>query len=117
MRIIVVSFTFFPEVDGVANAAGQMVDFFVNAGHEVHVVTGNNRLPEAATNDRFEVHRFSVCENGEVDTSEAQSYIDFLIKSRPAVTVFHCWRSWPTDIALKHISKIGGKKILLSHGY
>ena len=43
MRIIVVSFTFFPEVDGVANAAGQMVDFFVNAGHEVHVVTGNNR--------------------------------------------------------------------------
>lgn len=117
MRIIVVSFTFFPEVDGVANAAGQMVDFFVNAGHEVHVVTGSNRLPEAATNDRFEVHRFSVCENGEVDTSEAQSYIDFLIESRPAVTVFHCWSSWPIDIALKHISKIGGKKILLSHGY
>lgn len=117
MKIVVVSFTFFPEVDGVANAAGQMVDLLVDSGHEVHVVTGRSQIPEIISNDRFTIHRFGVSDSADFDSNDARSYVDHLINAHADLTVFHCWRSWPTDIALRHISQIGGKKILLSHGY
>lgn len=117
MNIVVVSFTYHPEANGVANAAGQMVDFFLDEGHKVQIITGQSLIPDTSKNSKLEIHRFAVHENGIFNSTEIRSYVDFLTKSLHDVIIFHCWRSWPTDIALKHISRIKGKKILLSHGY
>lgn len=118
MKIIVATFTFHPEVDGVAIAAGQMVDNFVTAGHEVHVTTGSNKTDLPTEEGRgFQIHRFGVIEGKNLNPGEVAKYINFLTESKPDVIIFHCWNAWPTDCALKCFKQIRAKKILLSHGY
>lgn len=116
MKIVVATFTFHPEVDGVAMAAGLMVANFVSAGHEVHVATGPSKSVADIGNFRgFEVHRFE--SPGKIKSSKANGYVDFLTKANADVIVFHCWNSWPTDMALQSFDRIPGKKVMLSHGY
>jgi glycosyltransferase involved in cell wall biosynthesis len=118
MKIVVASFTFHPDRNGVAIAAEIMVRNFTAAGHQVCVVTG--MCGESMRNDNsceFEIHRFGMVNASICDPADKEAYFCFLKNSQPDLIVFHCWGAWPLEQALKHFREIGGKKILASHGY
>lgn len=118
MKIIVASFTFYPERNGVAIAAEIMVRNLAAAGHQVCVVTG---MCGASICDdescEFKIHRFGMVNSSICDPVDKEAYVHLLKNAQPDLIVFHCWGAWPLEQALKHFREIGGRKVLLSHGY
>lgn len=121
MKILVASFTYAPNVDGVAEATRLMVKNFRNAGHEVRVVTGkasisNSDMPETEEG----VWRFSISGSPVICVGfhgEIDAYHDFLLSYSPDVIVFHCWDTWPLEVAVPLMPVLPSKLILFSHGY
>lgn len=120
MKILVESFTYPPNVDGVAEAARTMVANFRNAGHQVFIATSAVRhAATVSAVDDSSVHRFHI--TGSADAlvgfkGEIKAYKDFIIALNPDVIVFHGWDTWPVEVALPLLPVLRAKSILLSHG-
>ncbi len=123
MKILVSTFTYAPNVDGVAEAALQMVRSFRMAGHEVRIATGNPGIDSSSGSGsggidgiwRFKIEgsaAFGVGFRGEL-----LAYQEFLATFDPDITVFHCWDTWSTEVALPALATLRAKSIILSHGY
>lgn len=80
MKILIGTFTFYPEGNGVAEVAGK-----------------------AALGSRFK---------GQVEACQ-----DFVASFQCDVMVFHCWNSWPLDLALSVARRNPAKKVIVSHSY
>jgi glycosyltransferase involved in cell wall biosynthesis len=121
MKILVATFTYYPNVDGVAEAARSMVGAFLAEGHEVSVVTSEfysvsrEMAPNAAAIYRFSISGTPAVGNG--FRGEVAEYRDFLTKHCADVIIFHGWDTWPVAVALPILPKLRGKSVLVSHGY
>lgn len=90
------------------------------AGHEVHIATGGAltgfRIDESLG---LNVHQFNI-EGADFllhpIKGDALQYQKFLKESKFDLLILNAWQTWSTDIAIKMLNKIPGKKIVLSHG-
>ena len=121
MKILVATFTYSPNVDGVSEAAGTMVRNFRHAGHEVYVATSPGDKPADAINDgEVSVQRFLIAGAPALAAGfhgESQAYRDFIASLDPDVIIFHGWDTWPVEIALPLLPSPRARTVLLSHGY
>lgn len=121
MKILVATFTYSPNVDGVAESARLMVENFRSAGHEVRIATGKGTTPEANTpGPEPGVWRFGIAGSpalGDGFHGDIKEYQDFLRSYSPDVIVFHCWDTWPVELAIPLLPTLRSKSILFSHGY
>ena len=120
MRILITTPTFPPNKDGVSEAATIMVAGFLENGWQVDVATAPFDPPRSQLEWRgARIHEFTItgeglpknCYHGEVG-----KYRNFLEHGVWDVVVFH-GHSWILYLALSRLSKIPGKKILVSHGF
>lgn len=123
MKILVATFTYAPNVDGVAEAARQMVNFLRMDGHEVQVATGNpdtDSLLGSWSGTTDGVQRFKIDGSPALGTGfrgDLSLYRDFLKTFDPDVVVFHCWDTWSAEVALPALAALRTRSIILSHGY
>jgi glycosyltransferase involved in cell wall biosynthesis len=121
MHVLIISFTFPPNKDGVSEAAAAMAKGFLDRRWEVSVFTRNTvpareqlswhgaELIEYDYGGTF--HKPEVILNcGNLD------YAAFLKSQKWDVLVFHAYEG-SLLCALPHIREIPGRKILVSHGY
>ena len=62
MKIAVSTFTFYPELNGVANVSYKQAEYFHNLGYEVHIITRKNidRDYEDEKITNFICHEFEI---------------------------------------------------------
>lgn len=120
--IALVSFTFFPENNGVANVVLQQATHFLEHGYEVHIITrtGEGREDLLKMNPGLIIHEFSVSGAFKIYDfyrGDVCRYVKFLNDLAVDVVLFHCWQMWTTDLfLLTSKRKVRYKAILVSHG-
>ena len=120
MKVLVSTFTYAPNIDGVAEAARVMVANFRNAGHEVAIATAKQSYPEYKASDNDNTHRFEILGSPELGANfvgDCHSYISFVANYDPDVIIIHCWDTWSSELLNQISMRIRAKRILLSHGH
>ncbi len=122
MVIAIATFTFPMNADGVSFVCANMSKWFIEAGHQVHVLTakenptGTLPLPENLSSSF--VHRYDASGPNKLRSkSEVAAYQAKIIDLNPDILIFHCWNTWPVLEALPIINLIYSKIILVSHGF
>src|SRR5437588_2358440 len=98
MRILITTFTFAPQANGVAEVAGAHAAGLAARGHEVVVATGRDPQRTKPSNSvNPTVEEFEV----RLDTPPATGigpdilrYQDFIRNFRGDVILCHCWQVW-----------------------
>jgi glycosyltransferase involved in cell wall biosynthesis len=121
IEILILTFTYPPNKDGVAEASRAMAEGLAARGFKVTVAT--TFLPERDTengNAGVAVRHFKVNGRSEMGigfSGEVESFLDFVKSFRGDVIISHCWDVWTTDLARKCFAQLSAKKILVSHGF
>lgn len=120
MKILISSFTFPPNKDGVSEAAAVMAAGFLGKGWEVEIATS----PTDPARNGFDwfgtkVHEFAI--QGDSQRKHSYSgdvgiYRTFLQQGDWDVVICHAYL-WSLYISLDILEKIQAKTILVSHGY
>ncbi len=120
-KILIITFTFAPSKNGVAEAAGLMVMGYAERGYDVVVVTGkdpdrtnyqphpNIRIEDFVIDDPWK--------SNDAFSGEVARMQHLLLKEKPDVLLCHCWEIWSTAIAEEVFHQLNAKKVLISHGY
>lgn len=120
MRILITTFTFLPNTDGVTNVCLHHAEGFISNGHKVSIATGKNKQRDLADLKRkgFDVYEFDIYGGPNYNyKGEVDKYQKFLIESDFDIIFFHCLHSWNTDCAAPVLNQIKAKTVLVSHGY
>lgn len=121
-KILIATFSFPPESDGVAFASYLQAKSLLNLGFTVEIVTAATDLivskqsePLVRGVNRYRVYGQSYRGGYQGD---AEAYRDFLMRAGKIydVIIFHCWNTWVTDLAFDLLPNMKAKKILVSHG-
>jgi glycosyltransferase involved in cell wall biosynthesis len=122
MKILVSSFTYPPNKDGVAESAFSFAEGLADRGHDVVVATGlpeqRDALPEQKL--RAHVERFNICggplrrEGVQGDTSR---YVDFVRHGGFDALLAMCLDTWPVSLLLNDLPAFNMRKVLFSHGF
>jgi glycosyltransferase involved in cell wall biosynthesis len=121
VRIVIASFTFPPEVGGVAEVARTQAAGLADRGHDITIATTFH--PQRADNDaprNVAVRQFNVSGSfltGRGYRGEISAYHTFIATVEADVLLFHGWQNWIVDTALPVLAKSSAQKILLSHGF
>ena len=121
VRILICSFTFSPQANGVAEVVREQATGLAARGHEVVVATEFD--PRRATSEPISgvaVREFKVQTDRRATAGavgEVTAYQDFVAKAEVDIIMCHCWECWPTDLALPVLRHSRARKILVSHGF
>ena len=119
MKILFTTPTYPPFNSGLGNAVQQQVLALTSRGCAVTVATsGDSRgtrtdVATGASIEEFNIHgaeSFLQPIRGDVD-----DYVRFLTDSRYDAVIMNAWQTWSTDLALKNIRNISGRKYLYSN--
>jgi len=120
-KILITAFTFSPNKDGVAEAAGAMARGFAARDYEVVVVTGQLAArQDVQPHPRLRVAQFDVDWDWRVagrSREEATRMQQFILDEAPDLVICHCWEIWSTAVTENIFARLRAKKILVSHGY
>lgn len=120
MRILISTFTFPPNKDGVSEAASLMSEGFIEKGWDVHIATSPSPEPrDKLTYKGATIHEFSVTGSGhrkDPYMGDVSSYREFLITGKWDVVIIHAY-VWSLELVLDILSQIPSRKILVSHGF
>jgi glycosyltransferase involved in cell wall biosynthesis len=120
MKILIASFTFPPNKDGVSSSAAVMVAGFREEGWEVDVATEPTVPRRSGTEWRgARIHEFDVTGTGHPKhpfAGDLEQYRAFLAAGDWDVVIFHSY-AWPLYLALEKAASMPGRKILVSHGH
>jgi len=120
MRVLIATFSFPPEKDGVAMASAACAQIFCRKGWSVDVATF--RLVTARSLADWQGicgHEFAIFGTPHFRDSyrgSLDSYREFLLSDQWDVIIFQGY-SWPLDLAVPLLDRISAKKVLVSHGY
>jgi glycosyltransferase involved in cell wall biosynthesis len=120
MKILIITFTFPPNKDGVSEAASMMAQGYLENGWEVEILTEALETPRSlAAFEKLSIHEFTYSSEKSHDiliAGEVESYAEFLRSGDWDVIVFHAYSStlWR---ALFLLDSIPAKKVFVSHGY
>lgn len=120
MRILILSFTYLPNKDGVAVAASAMAQQLAEQGHSVTVGTGylverQETIVSGVTVVQFDVSGSSNWRVGIV--GQVEEFKEFVATFPADVIVCHGWSMWATDLAQQVFHRTKAKKVLVSHGF
>lgn len=121
-KILISTFTFPPNKDGVAEAARAMAVGLAERGHEVVVTTGHlAERTDFQPHPRVRVEAFEVVSHWKFEgrsQEEKQRMQRLIVAERPDVIICHCWEIWSTAFAEEVFKQLPAtRKILVSHGY
>ena len=120
MKILLTTFTYPPNKDGVAEASFSMVQSFLNKGWHVDVATGPTSLPRSSLSFiGSKIYEFAITGTPyfkDPFRGEITKYRNFLLQGDWDAIVFQSYW-WPLCLALPILSQIKSKKILVSHGH
>lgn len=119
MKILITTFTFFPNKDGVAIACASLCDFLVKSGHKVYVAT--SLVPGTSSNSRSQgirIRRFAIYNSRLPGSSDLEKgkYLRYLITEDFDLIINQNWDSWTTELFLEVSKTLRAKCILVSHG-
>lgn len=120
-KLLILTFTFPPNADGVSEASAAMAYGLADRGWEV--VVGTSFLEERKDfnpHPGVAVRHFKITGNENLRVGihgEVGAYLDFLVETNADYLVAHCCDSWPVALACRVFSKLRAKKILISHGF
>lgn len=126
MKILITTFTYPPNKDGVAEATRVMAEGLAGLGWEVSVATqypdeiGNDSRLQYDEVNGVTVRRFNLdkrCYQNPGKASEVRSYLEFVQSVRFDVIVNQCWEVWPTAVMQPAFHELQGAKVMVSHGY
>lgn len=120
MRILICTFTYLPNRDGVAATAAALAGGLVARGHEVAVAAAcrinSSRKPEFESG--VEVRRFAVeGVSQEARNKENARLVSWLLEEQFDAIICKCWNMWPTNLVAGLGRQLRGIKILYSHGF
>jgi glycosyltransferase involved in cell wall biosynthesis len=120
MKILIASFTFPPNKDGVSEAASVMAAGFLAQGWEVEVATSpTDPARNGADWSGAKVHEFAIQGDSNPKRSYSRDigrYRTFLEEGDWDVVIFHAYL-WSLYASLDILDRIPAKKILVSHGF
>jgi glycosyltransferase involved in cell wall biosynthesis len=121
LRILVTSFTFPPQANGVAEVAKAQAAGLAGRGHEVSVATGFDSAgsiehwPAGVTVKQFKVagsaHLWGGCQG------ETALYQQFISAYKGDVILCNGWQNWATDLAIPFFPESKARKVMMSHGF
>ena len=117
MRILLTSPTYPPFNSGLGNSVAQQAAFLESFGHEVVVATNGEKRSTSHENG-IRIERFSVRGADswlQPIRGEVGAYVDFLRQNNWDVLLFNAWQNWATDLGLRHMDEIPGRKFVYSH--
>ena len=117
MRILITTFTFAPQANGVAIVVGALASGLARRGHEVIVATSRDaaRAPQAAGANPRVVDFGIILDDWPPD--EVRRYQTFVQSFDGDIILCHGWQNWATDFAVAVFASSPARKVLLSHGY
>lgn len=121
MKILVGTFTFPPQANGVAEIAKAQACLLAKRGHEVTVVTGvDAERTKEHSFGKLTVREFNI--HGDCDPKigyqgDIKSYQEFLASYGADIMIFNCWQNWTTDLAVPVFSQVRAKKVMVSQGF
>jgi glycosyltransferase involved in cell wall biosynthesis len=121
MKILIATFTFSPNKDGVSEAASAQAKAFLAQGWSVDVATEPTSPKRTTLNwNGAKIHEFAITGSpyfrNPYKGDAVIEYCDFLCAGDWDVIIFHSY-SWSLYLAVPFLDKISAKKILVSHGY
>lgn len=121
MNILIATFTFYPEGNGVSEVASVHAFGLARRGHNVTVVcTSNKERKKVDFPPNLKVVEFQVSGSAELGrgfSGQVKEYQDFLASFECDVIFVHCWNVWPLDAAWPALKRNRAKKVMVSHGY
>jgi glycosyltransferase involved in cell wall biosynthesis len=121
LKILITTFTYPPNADGVAEATAVLAQGLARQGHAVTVATEFHpqRKPNAPdANPRVEQFKITGNSNWRIGIrGETDAYQKFLRNFSGDLVVFENWDVWCTHLAVPCLEQIKAKKVLVSHGY
>lgn len=120
MKILIATFTFPPNKDGISEAASVGVQAFLKRGWTVDIATEPTK--PARSSDiwhRAKVHEFCIVGSSYFRRpyrGQILEYQAFLRSGFWDVIIFHGY-SWPLYLSLPFLDALPARKILVSHGY
>lgn len=118
MKVLITTPTFPPYNSGLGNAAMCQAKALVSLGMEVVVATGGPERSSRSDEGGWRIEEFDVSGADSLVNpirGDAGAYREFLQGAKFDVVLMNAWQTWSTDICLRHMAEIPGKKILYSH--
>lgn len=117
MRILLTTPTYPPFNSGLGNAVAQQAACLAKAGHEVVVATGG---PSRGAREQAGIQVETFALRGadswlQPIRGEVAAYTDFLLHNDWDVVLLNAWQNWATDLALRHLEAIPGRRFVYSH--
>jgi glycosyltransferase involved in cell wall biosynthesis len=120
MRILITSFTFPPQANGVAHVVAEHAGGLAKRGYHVTVATGfDPKRNFAVYPPGVQVVQFKTSGNGNLRVGyqgDIEGYQRFISSFDYDVIMCHCWQTWSTDLALRALKDHRAKKVMVSHG-
>jgi glycosyltransferase involved in cell wall biosynthesis len=121
VKILITSFTFPPQANGVAEAARSQSAGLAARGHDVTVATGFDAArtvdhsPPGVTVRQFKVSGAANIRGGcQGDTA---GYGRFIASYDGDIILCNCWQIWTTDAAIQFFPATKARKVIISHGF
>lgn len=119
MKILFLVESYFPCTSGVPVVVQYLAEGLANKGYYVSVCTKLiERVPRKEDINGVHVYRFNLRKTMlKKYVGEIEEYKNFVISSGADAVIFECSECITTDVLLKDLHKIKGKKIFHSHGF
>lgn len=120
MKILLTTFTFAPEGNGVAAVVTAHAHGLGARGHDVTVATAFNESRPSEQPPNITVAEFRVPPQSHgvsLAPDEVCQYQKFVAEFDGDIILSHCWGAWSTDFSLPVLPRHRAAKIFVSHGY
>ena len=120
MRVLITTFTYHPNKDGVAIASIELAEGLASNGWDVTVATALEDQPGNAVINGVKVIRFDFNRGGfnfDSASEPADDYRKFVLNGNFDVLVSQCWEVWSTVCLLPIVDSLNAKRVLVSHGF
>lgn len=118
MKIIISSFTYYPDNNGVSAVTGYIAEGLAQ-NNEVIVITDNSKkYAELEEIKNVKIVRITVNHKRINEwTGDKKKYVDFILSEKPDCFICVCTQTWTFDWIAPVLKKMGCIKVLYTHGY
>ncbi len=119
-RVLVLTFTFPPNRDGVSQSAYWLAQGLASRGYTVGVGTEFHPERDLAAYPPLIVNHFRISGTASLRSpirGEVAEFVSFITDFKPDVVFCECWDLWTTVLALRAFRHSKIRLILISHGY
>jgi glycosyltransferase involved in cell wall biosynthesis len=110
--------SYYPAVGGMQEVVKQLSERLVKLGHEVIVLTRYHKNRTFSELNGVKIKTFNIEGNPiDINSLEAQDYVDYLLKIEGDVVTFFAAQQWATNLALPILKQIKAKKVSVPTGY